>query len=119
MKRLLFSLTKKDFIIQTFRAGGKGGQNQDKVESGCRIIHPASGARGEARDSRDQLHNKRAAFIRLTETKEFKAWHRLECARLMGTVTPEQIVEQLMARKQDFKIEVDTDHGWQEVTSMT
>ena len=30
-KELLFSLTKKDFEIQTFRSGGKGGQNQNKV----------------------------------------------------------------------------------------
>jgi protein subunit release factor B len=63
-KQLLFSLTRKDFTWQTFRAGGKGGQNQNKVESGVRCIHPPSGARGEARDSRDQWRNKQSAFVR-------------------------------------------------------
>lgn len=72
MKTLLFSITKKDLEIQTFRAGGKGGQNQNKRDSGVRVIHKASGARGESREHRGQLENKRAAFRRMTETKEFK-----------------------------------------------
>lgn len=38
-KELLFSITKKDFKVDTFRCGGKGGQNQNKVESGARITH--------------------------------------------------------------------------------
>ena len=94
MKRLLFSVTKKDLIRQTFRSGGKGGQNQNKVESGVRFIHPPSGARGEARDSRDQKHNERAAFERLAPSAKFNAWHKIECARLLGQCipeTPEQI----------------------------
>lgn len=85
-KTLLFSLTKKDFEFQFFRAGGKGGQNQNKVNSGARCIHTASGARGEARDSRDQLHNKRNAFTRCIETERFKTWHKTECARRLGTL---------------------------------
>lgn len=85
-RKLLFSLTKKDFTIQTFRAGGAGGQNQNKVESGVRIIHPASGARGEARDSRKQLTNKKTAFRRLIDSKKFQDWHKIECARRLGTI---------------------------------
>lgn len=38
-KVLLFSVTIKDCEVQTFRSGGKGGQNVNKVESGVRIIH--------------------------------------------------------------------------------
>lgn len=86
MKTLLFAVTIKDCEVQTFRSGGKGGQNQNKVESGVRIIHTASGARGEARDSRDQLINKRAAFVRMTETEEFKRWHNLEVKKRVGGV---------------------------------
>ena len=92
-KTLLFSLTRKDFEWQTFRAGGKGGQNQNKVESGVRCIHPPSGAVGEARDSRDQLRNKRAAFERCVTSLKFKIWHRAECARRLGLLTPEQLAE--------------------------
>jgi protein subunit release factor B len=37
-RKLVFSVTSKDLNIQTFRSGGKGGQNQNKVNSGVRII---------------------------------------------------------------------------------
>ncbi len=77
-KKLLFSVTKKDFEVQTFRSGGKGGQNQNKVESGVRIIHHESGAHGESREFRDQPQNKKAAFSRLLKTKEWERWHRLK-----------------------------------------
>ena len=53
-KVLLFSLTKKDFEVQTFCTGGKGGQHRNAKQNGVRIIHPASGARAEHRDGRDQ-----------------------------------------------------------------
>jgi protein subunit release factor B len=96
-KRLLFSVTRKDLIRQTFRSGGKGGQNQNKVESGVRLIHPPSGARGEARDSRDQKTNERSAFRRLVDSKEFRSWHKLECAKRLGQKIPET-PEQMMVR---------------------
>lgn len=94
-RELLFSVTRKDFEIQTFRSGGKGGQNQNKVESGVRIIHKESGARGEARDSRDQLTNKRKAFDRLIKSKKFQSWFKIEQARqLMGAREYEKIIQQ-------------------------
>ena len=62
--------------MQTFRAGGKGGQNQNKRDTGVRFIHPPSGARGEARDERSQLQNKKLAWRRMCETKAFKSWVR-------------------------------------------
>jgi protein subunit release factor B len=80
---LILSVTKDDFEIQTFRAGGKGGQNQNKVESGVRFIHKASGAVAESRDSRDQLANKRSAFKKIIETPKFKAWFKIETAKRM------------------------------------
>lgn len=73
-RRHWLSITKDELEWQTFRAGGKGGQGQNKTDSGVRVIHAASGARGEARDSRSQLRNKRAALRRLTEDPMFKVW---------------------------------------------
>lgn len=84
-RELLFSISKKDFEIQTFRAGGKGGQHQNKTETGVRIIHKASGARGEARDSRSQHINRKNAFKRLVESSKFQAWFKIEVARKLGT----------------------------------
>jgi protein subunit release factor B len=43
-RELLFSITKEDFEIQTFCSGGKGGQHQNKVETGVRILHKYSKA---------------------------------------------------------------------------
>lgn len=83
-KELLFSVTKKDLHIVHFRAGGKGGQGQNKVNSGSRVTHRASGAVGEARDSRDQPVNTRNAFIRMTQTEEFQTWLKLESLKAAG-----------------------------------
>jgi protein subunit release factor A len=80
-KELLFSVTKKDLEVQTFRSGGKGGQNQNKRDTGVRIIHRPSGAVGEARDQRSQLQNRRAAFNRLVSSKRFVSWLELEAAK--------------------------------------
>jgi protein subunit release factor A len=111
-RRLLFSVTRKDFEMQVFRSGGKGGQNQNKVNSGVRLIHHPSGARGEARDSRDQPQNKRSAFERLLQTKEWKGWHRAECARRLGqTALVEQAVEDGL-RPENLRVEVQTAEGW-------
>ena len=95
-RKLLFSVSIKDCIVQTFRAGGKGGQNQNKVESGVRIKHEPSGAVGEARDSRDQLRNKRNAFQRMAASPQFRAWIRLKASELITGQTIEERVEAAM-----------------------
>lgn len=69
----ILSVTLKDCDVQTFRAGGNGGQKQNKTNSGVRIIHRASGARGESREERSQLQNKKNAFRRMAETPAFQA----------------------------------------------
>lgn len=82
-RRRILSVTKKDFEIQTFRAGGKGGQNQNKRDTGVRIIHKASGARGESREHRTQKANREAAFSRLVLTDKFRTWLKLETTRIL------------------------------------
>jgi protein subunit release factor A len=84
MKQLLFSLTAKDFVFETFCTGGKGGQHRNAKQNGVRCIHPDSGARAEHRDGREQYLNKRKAFEKCCNTKEFKAWHKLETMRRLG-----------------------------------
>src|SRR5687767_14203136 len=53
--------------MDTFRSGGKGGQNQNKVESGVRFTHLETGISAECREHRDQIRNKREAFRKLAE----------------------------------------------------
>ena len=74
MKTLAFSVTRKDLHIDTFAAGGPGGQHQNTSNTAVRITHTGSGATGEARDSRSQHQNMKAALRRMAETKQFKAW---------------------------------------------
>ena len=76
MKKLVLSVTPDDCEMQVFRAGGKGGQAQNKTSSGVRMIHHPSGARGESREERSQLQNKKRAFFRMAQTVSFQAWAR-------------------------------------------
>lgn len=84
----ILQVTKKDLRIDTFTAGGPGGQHQNKTETGVRITHIESGAVGEARDSRSQDENKRNAFKRMYHSKEFQDWLRV--------MTAEDVANELM-----------------------
>lgn len=113
MRTKLFSVTIADCEIQTFRAGGKGGQNQNKTESGVRIIHHPSGARGESREERSQLQNKRNAFRRMGQSDVFKRWAKAQAARLRGEEPIEDKVERMM-RDENLLVEVQTPDGWRQ-----
>lgn len=100
---LAFSVSINDCEVQTFRSGGKGGQNQNKRDTGVRVIHHDSGARGESREERSQLQNKRAAFKKMVDTPEFQRYIQ---RRMYGIGRAEAEVERAMERTQDFRVEV-------------
>ena len=81
MQELLLSVSIKDCRVDTFRAGGPGGQRQNKVSSGVRIVHEPSGATGECREERSQLQNKKKAFRRMVDDPKFMAWVRMQGGR--------------------------------------
>jgi len=56
--------------VETFRAGGPGGQHQNTTESGVRLVHLPSGIRVVARDERSQHRNRRLALSRLRRRLE-------------------------------------------------
>lgn len=110
-KKLLFRLTKKDFVVQPFIDSGNGGQKRNKTMSCCRIIHPASGARAEGTRQRSFFQNRNDAFKRLTEKPEFLKWHKIQVAKALGNmIDEEQWVEQQMDLK-NIKIEVKDEKG--------
>ena len=51
--------------VETFRAGGPGGQHQNVTESGVRLVHLPTGVRASARDERSQHRNRALALARL------------------------------------------------------
>ena len=54
-----------DVRFEAFRAGGAGGQHQNKTESAVRAVHVPSGLTVVVRDQRSQHRNKAAALERL------------------------------------------------------
>lgn len=85
-KKLWFSITAKDCEFKAKRGSGNGGQKRNKTSNAIQCTHVASGATGEAEDSKSQKINKRNAFQRMTETKEFKGWLELKIQAGLGNV---------------------------------
>lgn len=114
---LLFSVTAKDLIIETYRGSGKGGQNRNKVETCVRITHPESGAVGQACEQRMQGQNKKKAFERLVESKEFKTWHKRKTSAMLAGYQDAQHRAEIETDKamhpKNLRIEVRTENGWE------
>ena len=51
--------------FETFRSGGNGGQNVNKVETGVRAIYGDSGLSSVCTEERSQFHNKQKAIEKL------------------------------------------------------
>jgi peptide chain release factor len=58
-------LAQADVRFEAFRAGGPGGQHQNKTESAVRAVHVASGLAVVAREERSQHRNRALALERL------------------------------------------------------
>ena len=56
---------RKQLRRETFFCGGKGGQKQNKTETGVRITDLVTGIYREGREHRTQAQNQRAAMRRL------------------------------------------------------
>lgn len=60
----------RDCDIEFFIAGGPGGQNRNKVETGVRLTHRPSGIVVTATERRSQARNRDAAFERMATRLE-------------------------------------------------
>jgi len=107
MRQKILSVTIHDCEVQTFRCGGNGGQNVNKRDTGVRVIHHPSGARGESREERSQLQNKKSAFLRMIKTKQFALWLRIQS----GQAALAPVVD---FQDKDIKVEYRIDGVWVE-----
>ena len=111
-KEVLFTVGANDCDWTYMRGTGPGGQKRNKTSSKVRCLHRASGAIGESDETRSQHDNKRLAFRKMAETAEFKAWHKIETAKRVGTlVSIEDNVNQAM-RDSNLKVEGRVDGKW-------
>jgi hypothetical protein len=108
-RKPFLSVSIHDCEVQTFRCGGKGGQNVNKVSTGVRVIHHPSGARGEGREERSQLQNKKSAFRKMVAHPKFKIW--LNQQLWHKGIVPEQRVEKDM-NPANLKVEGKKDGRW-------
>ena len=113
----IFRLTKKDFIVQTFHAGGPGGQHQNKTASGVRIIHPPSGAVAECRSTRSQYQNKQLAFKRLAADPKLTFWIKVQIGEIVDIEeSAKRYAEREINTPEHIEVQVMVDGEWRAET---
>jgi len=86
----------KDLEWEAFRAGGKGGQHQNKTSSAVRYRHLPTGITAESRDERDQHQNRKIALARVIDKLR---------AALVG--------DKEAKRREAYRDKPDASFGWQ------
>lgn len=105
MKKLLFSITKKDFEITYFSGSGAGGQHRNKHKNCVRIKHKETGIITTGQEERSLTQNKKNAFIRMTKHPKFQLYLK---KRASGKMVDEYEIEKevdKMMREENLKIE--------------
>ena len=114
-KEKLFTVSIQDCRVDTFRCGGKGGQNVNKRDTGVRITHEPSGAIGLSTRHRTQFLNKKDAFLKMAHDPRFVHWHKMTAAKMMGQETMEDRIDRMM-QPVNLLIEGTGPKGWETLT---
>jgi protein subunit release factor A len=110
-RKPLVTVTAADLRWDYYNGSGKGGQNRNKRQNCVRVFHDPSGAQAKSEDHRDLLQNRKAAFVRLTQTKEFKEWITIATMRASGELA--QIAERVEREmsEENLRVEVKNQDG--------
>lgn len=111
-KEKILSLTAEDFDWQYVRGSGKGGQARNKTSNAVHCWHRPSGAHAFSQDGRSQLKNRQDAFRKVTNSKEFKNWLRIEVAKVEGLYA--DIEDTVNKQMKEIKVEVKENGKWKE-----
>jgi len=100
MKRISLPATNEELLaeceIDTFRAGGKGGQHVNKTFSAVRLKHRPSGIVVACQDERSQYRNRMICLQRL---REKIMQHNYRPPKRVKTKEPRHVKEQVLASK--------------------
>lgn len=88
--------------LETFRAGGPGGQHQNTTESGVRLVHLPTGTRVEAREERSQHRNRAVALRRLRQRLERR--NLRPAARVPTRVPPKEKRKRLEEKRRRAQV---------------
>lgn len=88
--------------VDTFRAGGKGGQHQNTTESGVRLVHRPTGIRTESRTERSQHQNRKRALARLR--RKLEALHEEGTPRIPTKVPKSQKRKRLANKRHRSRV---------------